>query len=82
MEAYAQVIAESAREAAFSGLVAKFRDLAAKLAGFHQQSDADDLTQWATHGALAALESALSSKDEIEARNISALVLLAFNVED
>ncbi|MCC8999069.1 MAG: hypothetical protein LM522_06155 [Candidatus Contendobacter sp.] len=82
MEALAQAVIDAAREAAFSGLVEKFRTLAAKLAELHQRGDVDDLTQWATHGALAALESALSSKDEIEARNISALVLLAFNVED
>ena len=82
MDRYAQAIADSAREAAFSGLVEKFRDLAADLAELHNEKGVDELMMWATDGALAALESALISKDEIEARNIAALVLMAFNVED
>ena len=82
METYAQEITKAAREAAFSGLVDKFHDLAAGLAELHNRGGCDDLTQWAAHGALAALESALISKDEIEARNIAALVLMAINVED
>ena len=84
MEPFAQAIFTAAREAAFSGLVEKFRALVANLEVLQKQGEMvmDDQTQWATHGALAALESALISKDEIEARNIAALVLMAFNEED
>jgi hypothetical protein len=82
MEPFAQLIADSAREAAFSGLVEKFRDLAADLTELHNEKGVPELMMWATHGALAALESALISKDEIEARNIAALVFLAFNEEE
>jgi hypothetical protein len=83
MESYAQAINMAAREAMFSGLVDHFRALAAELAEVHRNGQSvQPTTQWAVHGALAALESALFSKDELEARNITALVLLAFNREE
>jgi hypothetical protein len=77
-ETACQAIVKVGQEAAFSGIAEKFLELAAYLLPLYQQRG-DDLAGWAIHGALAALGSALLSKDEIEARNIAALISLAFS---
>jgi hypothetical protein len=78
IEAACQAIAKAGREAAFNAIADKFWDLSDALQTLYQ-ARGDDLAGWAIHGALAALESALFSKDEIEARNIAALISLAFS---
>jgi hypothetical protein len=72
------LLAVAAREAAYSGIVDKFRVLAGAMEALYMDRG-DDMKAWAVHGGLAALESALDSKNEIEARNVAALVCLAFD---
>lgn len=57
---------------------ANTRRLLTELAARQEQAGIPPLEDWALSGALAALESALFSKDDIEARNIAALVCRAF----
>ena len=69
----------AARDAAISGGLDKFWALADSLsAACNAPAAGEVVTKQALYGGLSALESALNSKDEVEARNVAALVCVAF----
>ena len=79
MDAYSATIEKAMRESLLADAVKKLRALAAEIE--EKKEQVPEIEQWAIHGASAAMESAVFSKNEIEARNIAALIFLAFNLE-
>ena len=79
---YFSDVHRAASNAAFNASVIRFRKLAVELEAALTAPSAGystELTTAAVRGALAALESALASKDDEECRNIAALTFFAFS---